>query len=224
LNIDYSYDHSAPPPSRRFAWLAIIAGLVLSCGCLAGIVGAAGINLFSDLERPHLSYTEIIASAQATLNGTPFTTRLTSTPKSGASYPSLTPPAWPSPTPSATPSLTPASVEPIQRLNPQAFIQQYYDLINKRQYAKSFSMLSDGFKRRNHCCKPDGSFDDGPYKEWWNSIKKVEVMQVRVKKWERDLAVVEVKLRYNRMDGYVIESWTIFNLVGDPDGKSWLFE
>ena len=85
-------------------------------------------------------------------------------------------------------------------------------------------MLSDNFKRRNHCCKPDGSFDDGPYKDWWNSIKKVEVLSVNVKRREQDQAVVEVKLRYHRMDGPVVENRHTFSLIGDPYSKSWLID
>jgi len=224
MNTDYSYNNHSPSSSQRFLRLVIVVGLLLSCGCLVGIAGVASANLYSNLDKPQLSYTDIIASAQATLNGASFATPIPSTPHPTASYPSLTPPSWPSPSASITSSPTPTSPGTTRRESPKAFIQGYYDLINKRQYARSFSMLSDGFKQRNHCCKPDGSFDDIPYKEWWNTIKKVEVLQVKVKKWEPNHAIVEVKLRYNRMDGKVIDSWTTFNLIGDPDGKSWLFE
>ena len=210
--------------TRHPIGLALIASMTLLCGCLVGVLGIAGANLVKDLDQPQLSYAEIVASAQTTLNGTPFITPLPPTPISTAYYPSLTLPAWPSPSASIKPSPTPTNSEATRRTSPKAFIQQYYDLINRRQYARTFSMLSDGFKQRNHCCKPDGSFDDGPYKEWWNTIKKVEILQMNVEKWEQDQAIVEIKLRYNRMDGKVIDSWTTFNLIGDPDGKSWLFE
>jgi hypothetical protein len=209
---------------RSYAWPALITSLVLLCACLVGVMGVAGASLFKDMDKPQLSYAEIVASAQATLNGTPYITLLPPMLSPTSFYPSLTPPAWPSPSVSLTPSPTSTNTKTTRRESPKVFIQQYYDLINKRQYARTFNMLSDGFKQRNHCCKPNGSFDDGPYKEWWNSIKKVEILQLRVEKWDQDRAVVEVKLRYNRMDGNIIDNWATFNLIGDPEGKSWLFE
>ncbi|MBN1148563.1 MAG: hypothetical protein JXA78_14990 [Anaerolineales bacterium] len=214
-------------PPQRTPW--VIAGILLAsaCLCLLVILAAAGANLFGWLSSPQLSYAEIAGTAQATLGGAqpPTWTPL----PTGASPPTVPfPTAWPSLTPESTPTQTPTPTpgEPgsWQRINPEAFIREYYSLINKRQYAKTFAMLSDGFKQRNHCCKPDGSFDEGPYKDWWNSIKKVEVLSASVKTREQNRALVEVELRYYRMDGRVVEDRHTFTLVGDPSGKSWLID
>ena len=68
----------------------------------------------------------------------------------------------------------------------------YYENVNARNYDITFEMLSENFKQRRHCCKADGSFDEDPYIDWWNSIKKVEVLGVRTIKKNEHQAVIEI--------------------------------
>ncbi len=107
------------------------------------------------------------------------------------------------------------------QLSPEEFIRLYYEEINNRNYQLTWSMLSDNFKQRKHCCKPDGSFDNGPYIDWWNSIRQVETLSVTTQEWNDNSAVVEITLRYYKMDGDVVDSTSVFHLIAIPFDFGW---
>ena len=85
-------------------------------------------------------------------------------------------------------------------------------------------MLSDNFKQRNHCCKPDGSFDDGPYIAWWDSIDNIKILKVDTRAQTVGNAVIDISLRYYRKDGRIVDSTHTFNLIRNSTSKSWLID
>ena len=85
-------------------------------------------------------------------------------------------------------------------------------------------MLSDGFKDRFHCCNPDGSYQIGPYIEWWNTVEEARVLDARTNRRGAGTSQVEVTIRYYKTDGTVVENTHTYNLIANPSGTSWLFE
>jgi len=127
-----------------------------------------------------------------------------------------------SPTPSNT-AVLPTTTTP-SGLSPEEFIRSYYSLINQRQYQTTFAMLSDSFKDKKHCCNPDGSYEFGPYEEWWDSVSEVTIISVDTQGWDNTSAKVVVRISYYMNDGRIVDSTHTFDLHADPLSKSWLIE
>lgn len=100
----------------------------------------------------------------------------------------------------------------------------YYALINQREYNTSFSMLSDNFKDRFHCCNPDGSYQIQPYIDWWNTIDEVEVYSVKTTPRSENSALATVRLIYHRADGSVVENTHYYDLIFDRTIDTWLID
>ena len=133
------------------------------------------------------------------------------------------PSATPRPTTTPVPAATSVLVKPteMQQMNPEEFIRFYYDKINKRNYQLTWSLLSDNFKRRNHCCKSDGSFDAEPYKVYWDTIEKVDILSTQTIEWRNNDAIVQISLKYHKKSGSIITHTHTFNLVATSSKFGW---
>lgn len=121
------------------------------------------------------------------------------------------------PTPGTGP--TPIST---QYLTPQQFIEEYYGAINNRDYNRAWSMLSDSFKQKYHCCASNGDYQFSPYATWWDSIEEIEILRIERKSLNPGSATVTVTLRYHFVDGRTVDDEHTLRLVAD--GASWLID
>ncbi len=108
-------------------------------------------------------------------------------------------------------------------MSPEEFIRLYFAKINQRDYSVTWSMLSDNFKQRNNCCKPDGSFDREAYEAYWNTIDRVDVAATRTVKMNDISAVVETRITYFKRDGQVVTHTHRFNLIPVSYEYDWQF-
>ena len=135
----------------------------------------------------------------------------------------LTPTKTSEPTATITPepSLTPLTALPER---PDDFIRFYYQAINDRRYELTFSLLSRGFKDRNHCCNVDGSYQIEPYIEWWNTIESVDIISTDVINSDNNTAQVSVTLCYYTKKGATdIDQYWYF-LILDEIRNAWLID
>ena len=124
-------------------------------------------------------------------------------------------PSITTPLPKSFPVTPSATYFAIQQ--PEEFIRNYYDLINRREYDKTWNMLTAGFQSRN---APDGL--DG-YKAFWDSIASVEIQSVEVKERQGVNVVVLVTIKYTAKYGTESTNTHQFVLTPDSKGESWLF-
>jgi hypothetical protein len=101
---------------------------------------------------------------------------------------------------------------------PEQFIINYYDLINKREYCETWQMLTLGFQNRNVWDGFDG------YKEFWNGVARVEIQSVEVTGHDGKDIIVSVTAKYTASQGTESIDTRSFRLTPDPTGESWLFE
>lgn len=112
----------------------------------------------------------------------------------------------------------------IGRIDPGQFIRNYYNGINNREYEKTWSMLSDHFKQEHHCCNPDGTYQIEPYIEWWNTVRKIDVISVQEISSNENSANVAIWLRFYYKDGRVVEANYKYGLISNPNSNSWLID
>lgn len=152
---------------------------------------------------------------------TPFRLDIITASPSVTIAPSITSP----PPPTQTEQPPPDNPTPLPNYgSPGDFMRTYYDLINQREYNTTFAMLSNNFKKRFHCCNPDGSYQIEPYIDWWNKIDEVEVYSVKTTPRNGSTAQVTVRLIYHRADGSVVENAHTYDLIFDPARDSWLID
>jgi general secretion pathway protein A len=113
---------------------------------------------------------------------------------------------------------------PTHQLPPEQFIRTYYQAINQRQYTQTWAMLSTNFKKTRLCCDPEGNYKFHNYTGWWNTIEKVEVLEVQTPERDTLPVVVLGTLRYYTKKGRVIEETHLFSLREDLANQSWLIE
>jgi serine/threonine protein kinase, bacterial len=103
-------------------------------------------------------------------------------------------------------------------LTPKQFIPYYFQLINERDYDKSWSLLTSDFKKRNN---PDGF---KKYKKFWNTTENVEVYSMTTISHHGDKAKLKVEwglysTKYEQSYQYT----STYNLIFDKKKNSWLF-
>ncbi|NPV84865.1 MAG: hypothetical protein HPY45_02495 [Anaerolineae bacterium] len=123
-----------------------------------------------------------------------------------------------SPIPDKTATFTP--FPPYEYPNPEQFVYEYYDALNKRDYEKAWSMLSIHFQR--NCCEVGGNDPFIVYKSWWSRVEKVEVLSAYLQEYNANPARLNVALRYTYKDGKVTESLNIFWLIADSSRRTLL--
>lgn len=98
--------------------------------------------------------------------------------------------------------------------NPEKFIKDYYREINNRNYERAWSMLTDKFQQS--CCSVAGNDPFQVYKNWWNTIREVEVITAYLQAYDTNPAEVYITLRYHTQKGETSEVFNIYRLVTDP--------
>ena len=128
--------------------------------------------------------------------------------------------AFPSPTlqPSATATLTPTATLTSQ--GPQEFIAGYFDAINSRNYALTWSLLADRYK--DNVNGPEQGGYQG-YVDFWNTIKKVTVMDVTYT-YQDNLCIVDTTLQLVPYNGQSNTSTYRYTLTYDHTRNTWLFD
>lgn len=117
--------------------------------------------------------------------------------------------------PTSTPSVS---------ISPDQAVKNYYQLINDRQYDRTWAMLSDSFKKKFNCCNPDGSFKFDEYLMWWNSVGRVAVGRVEVLNLGENMATVYAELTYHMQNGKTIpDTEPRIQLTRDATSGIWLF-
>jgi hypothetical protein len=103
---------------------------------------------------------------------------------------------------------------------PQGFISYYFDNINSRNYALTWSLLSDSFQNNLN-----GSLQDGyqVYVDFWNTVHQVTVMDA-IPACQADLCAVKVTLRLDYYNGLLDTSIYPYNLTYDHARNTWLFD
>jgi serine/threonine protein kinase, bacterial len=97
----------------------------------------------------------------------------------------------------ASPTKTPAKPQGVEQTNPEKFIQEHYADLNKRNYQKTWTDLSPGFKSRSK------GFEG--YTDWWDSVEHIDVLSVHLVSQGQNSAVVAPDLRYRMKDGRVAD-------------------
>lgn len=98
--------------------------------------------------------------------------------------------------------------------NPEQLIKDYYQEINNRNYEKAWSMLTEKFQQS--CCSIAGNDPFQVYKNWWGTIREVEVITAYLQAWDTNPAEVYTTLRYHTQKGETSEVFNIYRLVTDP--------
>jgi len=132
----------------------------------------------------------------------------------------------PAPVSSAVPTaqpLPPTDLPATPNIGPEQFVRQYFELINQRQYTESWSLLSDTFKQKFHCCAPGGGYAFEPYVTWNDSIERIEVVKVRIISQSASQASVLATFKYFYKDGRVVNDSARLDLAKDAEGN-WLIE
>ncbi len=103
---------------------------------------------------------------------------------------------------------------------PQDFIPYYFDNINSRNYALTWSLLSDRFKNNLN-----GSSQDGyqVYVDFWNTVNHVVVLDV-THVCQGDQCAVNVTLQLDYYNGPFDTSIYPYTLTYDHARNTWLFD
>jgi LasA protease len=119
----------------------------------------------------------------------------------------------------AFPSATSQTVT-LTAQTPHDFITSYFDAINSRNYALTWSLLSDRFKNNFN-----GSSQDGyqVYVDFWNTVNQVTVLDV-THMCQGDLCAVNVTLRLDYYNGQSDTSIYPYTLTYDHARNTWLFD
>jgi hypothetical protein len=191
---------------------------------------------------PTQSMDVILAAVAQTLTAYPSQTPVVILATAPASTPtSLAPTASP-PAPTATlmPTVVPTSVllyptaviYPPPVIHPPTvptwspayldqFIQFYFQRINARDYPTTWSLLTAAFKA---AVNSETSGGYGGYSAFWNTVLRVDVLNVTITSWSGNDASVLVNMIYNYYDGRVISSNQAFHLFYDSWRGVWMFD
>lgn len=186
-----------------------------------------------------LSADVILTSVAQTLTAFPTQTPAVVTPTfseelSPTEMPTFTPPAptatplpppapvyvyvYPTPIVYPTPAIYPPPITLWSPAYADQFIYYYYQKINARDYATTWSLLTDAFKA---AVNPDGY---SGYVAYWNNIQRVDINSVTVTSLVGNSATVVVDMVYNYVTGYANTSHQTFHLYYDTWRATWMFD
>jgi hypothetical protein len=97
-------------------------------------------------------------------------------------------------------------------ISPEAFVSNYFVLINNRDYEASWSMLSSKFQT-NH------PFNE--YTSFWGTVDKIEILSITIKNEDASQVLIYVEARYIYKTNYTTVAHTTYKLI--KNGNSWLF-
>jgi hypothetical protein len=102
-------------------------------------------------------------------------------------------------------------------LGPDKAVEEYYQLINQRQYANAWAFLTPRFQR----LKPDNNYNN--YEQWWESVDSVKIDSIRLIEKSKSEAVVDAKLKYLMKNGRQWDDPSRITLIFNSNGK-WLID
>jgi hypothetical protein len=104
-----------------------------------------------------------------------------------------------------------------QKISPEQFIKEHYSAINNRLYETTWQNLTPEFQNK--------AGDFSGYVDWWDSVNKIEIGQVRLIEQSNNKAIVDAKLTFFMKQG------TLFHdpksrtyLIWNDSSNSWLVE
>jgi len=185
--------------------LALIPALLFLSAC----------TIFSP-SKPSVDVAQTSLALTMTAYPTVTSTPLPSSTPTSLPSPTITP--LPSPTPTSLPSATPTVPSPTPTHSPQPvipptaipgwspahadqFIRYYYQHINARDYATTWSLLTNSFIANNNSPAQGGY---AGYINFWNSVQRVDITNVIVTGWVGNSADVVVDMVYNYTNGSVV--------------------
>ena len=113
---------------------------------------------------------------------------------------------------------TPTVPSPAQ--TPQEFISFYFDNINSRNYALTWSRLSDRFKDLLNESSQDGY---QVYMDFWNSVNQAKVLATN-STCQEEVCAVNVTLQLDYANGQTDTSIYPYTLTYDHTRDTWLFD
>ncbi|GCE59825.1 hypothetical protein [Microcystis aeruginosa] len=114
------------------------------------------------------------------------------------------------------PNNQPANSPQSSRPSARDFVQEHYNALNTRNYQKTWNALSDQFQRKSTSYQG--------YEQWWNSVRNIQLNDVRVIRQTDDEAIVDVELWYEMYNGRrVRDSKNRVYLIWDSAKGGWLF-
>jgi len=205
--------------------LALIPALVFLSACT--LFGPSKPSV--DVAQTSLALTmTAYPSVTPTLPPSPTTTSLPS--PTITPLPSSTPSPLPSPTPtvpSPTPTNSPKPVIPptaVPGWSPayaDQFIRYYYQHINARDYATTWSLLTKSFIANKNSPEQGGY---AGYINFWNSVQRVDITNVIVTGWVGNSADVVVEMVYTYYNGSVVPVHQPFHLFYNSSRGTWMFD
>lgn len=144
---------------------------------------------------------------------------------SGTPSPTETLTSTATPVPTDTPTITSVPTDTSTGAAADQAVSDYYSAINERQYNVTWSRLSPHFKSIFNCCTQDGAYDFDAYVEFWDSVERVDVGDVRVLEQSDSTATVYAQLSYLYKRGNrVNDPRPYIQLVFDAATGTWLFD
>ncbi len=102
-------------------------------------------------------------------------------------------------------------------VSPVAFVENYYDGINRRKFSSTWKKLSPDQQERGGGWRA--------YLEWWSKVEAVYFEDIQLAEQTRDRATVQMKLWYVMKDGEARpEVKNQIELIWDDDTYGWLID
>ena len=197
-------------PKIRPLWIMIGSAILVLCGGIAICTAVFGIGM-NVILSPRVPPTALATSqrlaTQAVFAPTAAIT-LASTPTQ-------------IPLPNATNVSSIPAPLPANAGDPASAVRTYYQWVDANRYDLTWPMLSAHFKEVFNCCAPNYNY--GGYVDWWNSVDRVEAVDVRAVLQDGARAVVYMELHYWMKTGGQSVDRGYIHLVYDPVA-GWLFD
>lgn len=110
------------------------------------------------------------------------------------------------------------------RMPPDQAVRSYYQLVSAERYDLTWAMLTDAFKQKFNCCAPN--YDITGYRDWWNSVDRVEFGAVNTVSQSGDRAVVYAEIFFVMNTGQRsgVDTNPYIELVYDAALGTWRFD
>ncbi|RUS94649.1 hypothetical protein DSM106972_092860 [Dulcicalothrix desertica PCC 7102] len=112
-----------------------------------------------------------------------------------------------------------SSTQSSERPSPAQMVKDHYIAINNRRYQETWDNLSPDFQRLSGSANAYGD-----YAEWWNSVERINIGDVRTVEQSDNRAIVDADLQYVMKTGRTAtdENNRIY-LIWNDSSKKWLF-
>lgn len=125
-------------------------------------------------------------------------------------------------TPTDTPLVpTNTIIVPTPSNSVEQFIHAYFQEINSRNYETTWSLLSEAFKASRN--SPQNGGYQG-YVDFWNSVDRVEIVEIRILDQNSQSAEVFVVANYHYRNGATTTGEQNFYFTYDFTRNTWLFD